>query len=98
VNDRNTLRSRASLFQEQIDGISSEVQNLVEEIQDAARAKVLARQLEFTIAQFDFTLLAARSSTLVQSLLISGDSQSSVLNVNASRTLINIGQNTNISA
>jgi len=98
VNDRNTLQSRAGLFQEQIDGISSEVQNLIEEIEDQARAKLLARQLEFTIAQFDFTLLAARSSTLVQSLLISGDSQSSILNVNASRTLINIGQNTNISA
>ena len=92
------MQSRASLFQEQIDGISSEIQGLIEEIEDQARAKLLARQLEFTIAQFDFTLLAARSSTLIQSLLISGDSQSSVSNVNASRTLINIGQNTNISA
>lgn len=98
VNDRNTLQSRAGLFQEQIDGISNEVQSLIEEIEDQARAKLLARQLEFTIAQFDFTLLAARSSTLIQSLLISGDSQSSISNVNASRTLINIGQNTNISA
>jgi hypothetical protein len=72
--DRATLESRASVFGSQIDGMSKEIRNLIENIEDEARAEVLARQLEYTIAQFDFTLLAARSNTLVQSILISQDS------------------------
>jgi hypothetical protein len=74
LHDRATLESRASVFGSQIDGMSKEIRNLIENIEDEARAEVLARQLEYTIAQFDFTLLAARSNTLVQSILISQDS------------------------
>ena len=73
LHDRSTLESRASIFGSQIDGLEKEIRDLVEDVEDEARAELLARQLEYTIAQFDFTLLAARSNTLVQSILISQD-------------------------
>jgi len=74
LHDRATLESRASIFGSQIDGMSKEIRDLIEDVEDEARAELLARQLEYTIAQFDFTLLAARSNTLIQSILISQDS------------------------
>ena len=73
LHDRSTLESRASIFGSQIDGLEKEIRDLVEDVEDEARAELLARQLEYTVAQFDFTLLAARSNTLVQSILISQD-------------------------
>ncbi len=73
LHDRATLESRASIYGSQIDGITKEIRALMEEVEDEARAELLARQLEYTIAQFDFTLLSARSNTLVQSILISQD-------------------------
>ena len=73
LHDRATLESRSSVFGSKIDGISKEIRDLIEDVEDEARAELLARQLEYTIAQFDFTLLAAQSNTLVQSILISQD-------------------------
>jgi hypothetical protein len=98
LNDRATLQSRASVFDAQISGISSQVANLVEDIQDEARAKLLANQLEFVLAQFDFALLAARGNSLVQSILISQDDEDFGANTNAGRVLISVGQTVNISA
>jgi hypothetical protein len=98
LNDRATLQSRASVFDAQIAGISSQVSNLVEDIQDEARAKLLANQLEFILAQFDFALLAARGNSLVQSILISQDDEDFGANTNAGRVLISVGQTVNISA
>ena len=63
-----------NIFSSKIEGISKEIDDIIEDIQDEARANVLARQLEYTVAEFDFTLLAARTNTLVQSILISQDS------------------------
>ena len=71
LHDRSILESRASVFGSQIDGMSKEIRDLIENVEDEARAELLARQLEYTIAQFDFTLLSARSNTLIQSILIS---------------------------
>ena len=71
LHDRAILESRASVFGSQIDGMSKEIRDLIENVEDEARAELLARQLEYTIAQFDFTLLSARSNTLIQSILIS---------------------------
>jgi hypothetical protein len=71
LHDRSILESRASVFGSQIDGMSKEIRDLIEHVEDEARAELLARQLEYTIAQFDFTLLSARSNTLIQSILIS---------------------------
>ena len=98
LQDRSTLESRASIFSSQIDGMGKEIRDLIEDIQDEARAELLARQLEYTIAQFDFTLLAARSNTLVQSILISQDSSGygKSTQENASRVGITLNQSQRI--
>jgi hypothetical protein len=98
LQDRSTLQSRASIFSSQIDGMGKEIRDLIEDIQDEARAELLARQLEYTIAQFDFTLLAARSNTLVQSILISQDSSGygKSTQENASRVGITLNQSHSI--
>ena len=98
LNDRATLQSRASVFDAQIGGISSQVAALIEDIQDEARASVLANQLEYVLAQFDFALLAARGNSLVQSILISQDQEDFGTNTNAGRVLISVGQTVNVSA
>ena len=98
LQDRSTLESRASIFSSQIDGMGKEIRDLIEDIQDEARAELLARQLEYTIAQFDFTLLAARSNTLIQSILISQDSSGygKSTQENASRVGITLNQSQRI--
>ena len=80
------------------DGMGKEIRDLIEDIQDEARAELLARQLEYTIARFDFTLLAARSNTLVQSILISQDSSGygKSTQENASRVGITLNQSHSI--
>ena len=98
LHDRATLQSRVSVFDSLITGINSEVANLVEDIQDEARADLLATQLEFILAQFDFALLAARGNSLVQSILISQDEEDFGTNTNAGRVLISVGQTVNITA
>lgn len=94
MQDRATLESRSSIFSSQIGGMGKEIRDLVEDVQDEARAGLLARQLEYTIAQFDFTLLAARSNTLVQSILISQDSSGygKSTQENASRVGVTLNQ------
>ncbi|HIF59430.1 MAG TPA: hypothetical protein EYQ26_08050 [Rhodospirillales bacterium] len=98
LQDRSTLESRASIFSSQIDGMGKEIRDLIEDIQDEARAELLARQLEYTIAQFDFTLLAARSNTLIQSILISQNSSGygKSTQENASRVGITLNQSQRI--
>ncbi len=98
LSDRATLESRNSIFSSQVGGLSKEIEDIVEDIQDAARAEVLARQLEYTIAEFDFTLLAARTNTLVQSILISQDSNDfgKSTQENAMRVGITLNQGLNI--
>jgi hypothetical protein len=98
LQDRSTLESRASIFSSQIDGMGKEIRDLIEDIQDEARAELLARQLEYTIAQFDFTLLAARSNTLIQSILISQYSSGygKSTQENASRVGITLNQSQRI--
>lgn len=98
LTDRATLQSRVSVFDAQISGISSQVALLVEDIQDEARATLLAHQLEFVLAQFDFALLAARGNSLVQSILISQDEEDFGANTNAGRVLVTVGATINISA
>ena len=98
LQDRATLESRANIFSSQVDGIGKEIRDLVEDVQDEARAELLARQLEYTIAQFDFTLLAARSNTLVQSILISQDASGygKSTQENAARVGVTLNQSHNI--
>ncbi len=98
LQDRSTLESRASIFSSQIDGMGKEIRDLIEDIQDEARAELLARQLEYTITQFDFTLLAARSNTLIQSILISQNSSGygKSTQENASRVGITLNQSQRI--
>tara|TARA_B100000315_G_scaffold249276_2_gene280253 strand:- start:2117 stop:3337 length:1221 start_codon:yes stop_codon:yes gene_type:complete len=98
LSDRATLQSRVSVFDSLISGIDSEVAILVEDLQDEARANLLATQLEFILAQFDFALLAARGNSLVQSILISQDEEDFGTNTNAGRVLISVGQTVNITA
>ena len=98
LNDRATLQSRASLYGVKIAGISSEISNLIEDIQDEARAEILASQLAFAIAQFNFSLLAARGNGLVKSILISQDGEDFGANTNAGRVLISVGQTMNVYA
>ncbi len=98
LSDRTTLQSRVSVFDTLISGIDSEVAILVEDLQDEARADLLATQLEFILAQFDFALLAARGNSLVQSILISQDEEDFGTNTNAGRVLISVGQTVNITA
>ena len=90
--------SRANIFSSKIEGISKEIDDIIEDIQDEARANVLARQLEYTVAEFDFTLLAARTNTLVQSILISQDSNDfgKSAQENAMRVGITLNQGINI--
>ena len=98
LNDHETLVSRANIFSSKIEGISKEIDDIIEDIQDEARANVLARQLEYTVAEFDFTLLAARTNTLVQSILISQDSNDfgKSAQENAMRVGITLNQGINI--
>ena len=98
LNDRATLESRASIFSSKIQGLDKQIGDLIEDIQDEARAELLARQLEYTIAQFDFTLLAARSNTLVQSILISQDASGygKSTQENAARVGVTLNQSHNI--
>ncbi len=72
-SDRATLQSRASLFDAQILGISNEVISIIQELQEEKDAELLATELEFAIAQFDFALLASRGNRLVSTLMLGQD-------------------------
>jgi hypothetical protein len=79
-------------------GIDKQVADLVEDIQSEAEAKLLATQLEFILAQFNFALLAARGNSLIQSILISQDTEDFGTNTNAGRVLVTVGATINITA
>ena len=98
LSDRATLQSRVSVFDSLITGIDKQVADLVEDIQSEAEAKLLATQLEFILAQFNFALLAARGNSLVQSILISQDTEDFGTNTNAGRVLVTVGATINITA
>lgn len=71
---RSLLVSRASVFDAQIFGVETEITKRIREIKDDRDADVLAAQLEFAIARFNFALLASRGNVLIQTMLLSGDS------------------------
>jgi hypothetical protein len=96
VNDRLALLARSSVFDAQINGISKQVADLVEDVQDGSRAELLARQLEYVLATFDAQLLASRGNSLVQSMLISNGSDISST-TNAGRIALTIGTTINVS-
>ena len=98
MSDRATLQSRVSVFGSLITGIDKQVADLVEDIQSEAEAKLLATQLEFILALFNFALLAARGNSLVQSILISQDTEDFGTNTNAGRVLVTVGATINITA
>ena len=72
--DRATLQSRATVFDTMIGGLQSEILSIAEDIQSDRQAELLAAELEFQVAQFQFSLLASRGNTLVYSLILSQDS------------------------
>jgi len=71
--DRATLQSRATVFDTQIGGLQNEILSIAEDIQSDRQAELLAAELEFQVAQFQFSLLASRGNTLVFSLIMSQD-------------------------
>lgn len=71
--DRATLQSRASVFDTMIGGLQGEILSIAEDIQSDRQAQLLAAELEFQVARFQFSLLAARGNTLVFSLVLSQD-------------------------
>jgi hypothetical protein len=71
--DRATLQSRATVFDTQIGGLQNEILSIAEDIQSDRQAELLAAELEFQVAQFQFSLLAARGNTLVFSLVLAQD-------------------------
>jgi hypothetical protein len=97
VNDRLALVSRASVFDAQINGLSKQIAELVEDVQNESRAELLARQLEYVLANFDLQLLASRGSSIVQSMLISRGSEINS-STNADRIALTIGNTINVSA
>jgi len=72
--DRATLQSRATVFDTIIGGLQNEILSIAEDIQSDRQATLLAAELEFQVAQFQFSLLASRGNTLVFSLVLSQDS------------------------
>jgi hypothetical protein len=68
-----TLRTRAALFETQILGIDRDIASEIGNIADENEAKLLAVEIQFSIAQFDFALLASRGNLMVQALLLSED-------------------------
>jgi hypothetical protein len=72
--DRATLQSRATVFDTLIGGLAKEIADIAEDIESDREAELLAAQLEFQVARFQFALLAARGNTLVFSLILSQDS------------------------
>src|SRR5690606_11164336 len=58
-DDLATLQSRASVFDSQIAGISTEVADLVQNLRSGHEADVLSAQFSSLVAQFDFVLLAS---------------------------------------
>lgn len=72
-----TLQTRASLFDSQILGLDRQIANEIQNVTDAGQAHLLSTQIQFSIAQFDFALLASRGNLIVQSLLLSQDGAAS---------------------
>lgn len=72
-SDLATLQSRSDIFDTQIAGISTDVSNLVRNLQSDSEAKLLSAQLEYLVTKFDFTLLAGRGNTLIKSLILAQD-------------------------
>jgi hypothetical protein len=68
-----TLQSRTTVFDSLISAADIDVTNLLRNLQSEREAEVLSAQLEYTVASFDFTLLAARGNTLIRSLVIAQD-------------------------
>lgn len=75
LDDRATLRSRATVFDSLIGGLESEIADLAEDIESDRQADLLAAQLEFQVAKFNFALLAARGNTLVHTLVLAQDNR-----------------------
>ena len=89
-----TLQTRSDLFNTQILGLDQQVANQVQNVTDAGQAKLLSTQIQFSIAQFDFALLASRGNGIVQSLVLSQDgsnaSDSSVFSSAVTGALVSI--------
>jgi len=68
-----TLESRTTVFDSLISAADTEVANLLRDLQSDSEAEVLSAELEYTVASFHFTLLAARGNTLIRSLVIAQD-------------------------
>ncbi len=75
LNAQATLESRASVFASQIAGLDKQIAEEIEDLQSEAQAELLATQLEFEIASFDFALLASRGNTLIMSIMLSQDNE-----------------------
>jgi hypothetical protein len=73
LDDRATLRSRATVFDSLIGGLESEIADIAEDIESDRQADLLAAQLEFQVVKFNFALLAARGNTLVHTLVLAQD-------------------------
>lgn len=71
--DRATLQSRVTVFATLIGGLQNEIASIAEDIENDRQAELLAAQLEFQVARFQFSLLAARGNTLVFALILAQD-------------------------
>ena len=72
--DLKTLQTRTTLFDSSVVGLDREIDQIVSTSLSEKEARLRALELEFQVAQFDFTLLSARGNTLIFSLLLSQDS------------------------
>lgn len=72
-DDLSTLQTRSNVYDSQIAGITTEVANLVRNLQSDREADVLSAQLQYLASQFDFALLAGRGNTLIRTLMLAQD-------------------------
>ena len=94
--DRAALQSRATMFDTLISGLQSEITSIAADIQKDREAALLAAELEFQVAQFEFSLLASRGNTLVHSLVLAQDNPLAANTKASSEALLGATLNVNI--
>ncbi len=72
---RRTLETRATVFASAITGLEREIQEQLEDINSEKEADLLSAELDYSVAQLNFALLASRGNTLILSLINSQDAQ-----------------------
>jgi hypothetical protein len=73
--DATTLQARANLFDAQILGLDHQITARVSKINDERQADLTSVQLQYAIAKFDFSILAAHGTSMIQSMLLAQDAR-----------------------